>query len=139
MPELEGLVWWESAADLIEYRLHQNDRATVDAWLRLAHEHDLAYAETGRHRRSLSDLRGIHLTPHLVTAVMQVARRTPPGLRESVAVLLEDSLMLWLSSALLKQLPAAQRQATRLFQREAEARQWLDERRRLLSRPEDTP
>jgi hypothetical protein len=90
-------------------------------------------------RRETMDLRSLYLVGDLVLTLyaislgVETARKTPPTLRESMAVVAPRGLVWTLFRNLFRRLPPRQQQSIHIFATEAEALVWLQEREHLLA------
>jgi hypothetical protein len=124
-----GLVVEHRPDGILIYRIRNVRRETADALYVAMTERDQDAYQSGRHVRSILDLRGAGWpTPYGAGKLIQSAEETPVGLRESVAVIVSDSIAMQLISLLLHRLPSRTQKVTRLFSTEEEAIEWLTQR-----------
>src|SRR5207245_1004339 len=85
--------------------------------------------QANRHNRSILDFRGAGWpTPYGTAKMIQAADETPQELRESIAIMVVDSVAMQLFGLLLRKLPVRTQRAMRLFLREDDAVEWLNQR-----------
>ena len=118
---------------IVVYYLSDLRRETVDDFVEVSHNMDIAAYESGRHSRCLLDISKLSFpTPYAVRRIQQNTEVSPDGLKESYAVLTPTSVIYTFARTVLSRLPYAKTQTIRLFHDEEEAYAWLEERLEAL-------
>jgi hypothetical protein len=130
LSQTAGLTVDQHADGFLVFRVRDVTRKTVDAVFDAFQKYDREAFEAGLARRTLVDMRQAGWpTPYAVMRMVQSARETPRGLRESVAVVVgHDRMAFRLLERLLSRLTTHAQQSTRLFINEEEAINWLRRR-----------
>jgi hypothetical protein len=127
--QIAGMLYQQREDGIHVFRFSDSKRATADAWATRSHQNDVDAAARNEHLSALLDIRGIWLTPYIISTVVRTAYLTPVGLQESIAVVVSDNLMLGLLAGVIRKLPQTAVSSSRLFINEDEALAWLIERR----------
>ncbi|NJL94639.1 MAG: hypothetical protein HC915_13395 [Anaerolineae bacterium] len=115
------------------YGFARPTREAVDCYVETSRRHDLIYIEQGGHlQRLILVAPGLVPTPYFASKAVRLIIATPPGLVESTAVHVPDSLGMRFLEAFLRQVPERLLATIRLFMDLCEAEAWLAERRALL-------
>ncbi len=111
-------------------RVQDVRRASVDTLFGTLAKLDQEAFEAGKSRHTLIDIRYAGWpTPYAVAELIDAAKETPAGLRESIAILVApNNLAFRLVETMLSKLTKQVQKATRVFTREDEAMRWLHER-----------
>jgi hypothetical protein len=113
---------------IIVYRLENLRRTTLDSWSETFKKDEQTAITEKRHLRRLMDVRGVGFpTPYGITKAMENVSEDPEGLRESYAILVDNSMTAQVLSNALRHLNKWLHN-TRLFTDEHTALDWLDER-----------
>lgn len=133
MTDQHGFTWYQREDGVIVYHLADVRRVTIDMWLQTSLGHDTAYAKTNQHVCRILDIREAGWpTPYALGQINKSAHLTPKGLRESLAVLVKDSLAFQMAEVAMRRFVPHLQQTSRLFRDENAALEWLQERRRML-------
>ncbi len=113
---------------IIVYRLTNLRRDTIDRWVKAFQEDKQAALQSKRHLRRLMDVRGVGFpTPYGIAQAMENVKDEPEDLRESYAMLVDNSMIAQVLSNALRHL-SQWLNNMRLFTDEQAALDWLDER-----------
>jgi hypothetical protein len=122
-----GFQFEERDDGIYAYHFYDTRRESLDQWFELTLRHDQEAHANSRHLKRLIWLHGLIMaSPYALSTVRKAADLTPKGLRESVAVIVENGLVYRLIATFLSRLPAENaRSVTRVFRDEASAVEWL--------------
>lgn len=117
------------------YRITDITRPTVDAWYEIDKQQSITCAATTGHAlRMWSIERMVFPTPYFTSKANLAMAETPDALYESTAVVIVNPLgFATLRAFFNRNLPERAKTAFRLFQSEAAAFEWLEERRRAVA------
>jgi len=120
---------------IMVYHITDVRRKTIDAFFETMVQHDHEAAAEGRHLRRLFLITtSIMPSPYSVEKLNEAGRLTPKNLRESNAVIIENSLTRQILAMVINRLPVNMRSVTRIFANEDLALSWLDERLEALGK-----
>ena|SRR5688572_6412411 len=124
-----GMMYYRQENGILVYRFQDNRRETVDAWIEQAYQDELdIHAAGGGIACMLLDLGGNQITPYAIVRVVKAADLTPPGLQEWTAILSGNSFAMRLVQSVMVKFPATLRSNVRVFNQEAEALAWLEQK-----------
>lgn len=130
--QVAGMRYYQRVDGIHVYSFTDSRRETVDALLTQGHQNDLDAHSRNEHMRALVDGRGVWMTPYAIATLLKTAQQTPPGLKESTAVVLNDNFVTGVLVGVLHKLPRSVQANVRLFTSEAEALAWLNLRQEQL-------
>jgi hypothetical protein len=137
LKQIAGMSYSRSENGIHVYRFRDNRRESVDGWFEQSHKNDMEAAARSEPVSHMLDLRGNWITPYALARALQNARRTPPGLKESTAVIAGDTFVVGMIQSLMRQFPSAVQLSTRVFRTEEPALTWLLQRQQEF-RAEET-
>lgn len=124
---VHGLLYEYLTEGIHVYKFTDLHRQTIDIWADLGRQHDLEALAAGKHIRSIHDFRGHWVTPYLLAKSLEVAALNDSLLRESVAVLGNQTASAFFQSA-IRHFPSESLPNIRFFSREEAAFTWLRRR-----------
>jgi hypothetical protein len=130
--QVAGMRYYQRHDGIHVYSFTDSRRETVDALLAQGRKNDLDAHSKNEHMRALVDGRGVWMTPYAIASLLKSAQHTPPGLKESTAVVLNDNFMTGVLIGVLHKLPRSVQANVHLFTSEADALTWLDMRKEQL-------
>jgi hypothetical protein len=131
--QIAGMRYYQQQDGIHVYSFTDSRRETVDALIAQGRKNDLDAHSKNEHMRALVNARGIWMTPYGIATLLKSAQHTPLGLKESTAVVLNDTFMTGVLIGLLQKLPRSVQANVRLFTSEADALAWLDAREEQLN------
>ena len=125
-----GLTFYVRSDGTDMYIFEDTRSDTINAWSQIAIQRDLAAAADNRHMVCLYDLRGCSVSPYAVLQGHETIQQTPPNVRQSNAVLIDDNGILRAMQSIIRRLTKPNLQQTiLLFTDPANAELWLNQRR----------
>jgi hypothetical protein len=131
--EVNGLAYRRRAEGIHEFYFRVVTTASVDAWFETLTAIERNARVCKEHVCSLYHVEGLWPTPYATQRIIAMTRQTLPTLFASTAILLNDNAIgIVLIQGIIRQIPTRPSQNIQIFFQEADALQWLQERKRSV-------